>query len=133
MKLKAVALACTLGVISTGFAATSHSHATAKGKSGFIPGCEVTIKNYSTTYYADVYATFDDSGTDRFVINPYPYDIPHTINMYYDGYCHAGIPYLEIHARYGVYDYIVYSGYAQTNGPAIVINSIGNKVKAVKE
>ncbi|MBA4696846.1 MAG: hypothetical protein H2069_05640 [Legionella sp.] len=51
--------------------------------------CEITILNYTYESF-DVYGRFDDgSALESFRI--YPKDEPHYINLYYYGYCHAGM------------------------------------------
>ncbi|KTD16565.1 hypothetical protein [Legionella jordanis] len=127
MKLKSLLFVCCFGLLTSAFADNHHFHPQAnkaeanaaaakptdKAK---LPGyCEIEIIN-SSFDDVRVYGVFDDGTT----LNPfsiYSYEAPHYIDLFYYGYCHAGMN-LWIDTYSG---YRVYAGYTYTNSTVRIV------------
>lgn len=109
MKFKFALSILLFGFASLLFAGNYHSHPAPQNQQQDAgekrtPGyCEVEIINNSYDIMK-VFATFDDLSGTQFDI--YPFEAPHTISLYYYGYCHSNV-YLEVLAPY----YRAYAGY----------------------
>lgn len=113
MKLKSLLFVCCFGLLSTAFADNRHVHpqanANAVVESKVAPKpataagyCEIEIINRS---YDDVrvYGIFDD-GSAMAPFDIYRYETPHYIDLFYYGYCHAGMNlYIDTFSGYRVF------------------------------
>ena len=132
MKFISLVLVCCLGFFTSAFADNRHIHpqangadkkATAKGAMG-VGFCEIEILNRS---YDDirVFGVFDD-GTSMEPFSVYRYEGPHFIDLFYYGYCHAGMN-LYINTFNG---FPVYSGYIPVHSTVDLVPSFGKTLKA---
>ena len=132
MKIKSVLLGLCISLCSTVFASNMHKHPedktvekTSKEQTMKSPGyCEIEIINRSFDNVT-VSGMFDD-GYSMLPFTVYSFGMPQYIDMYYYGYCHAGMS-LFIDAWSG---YRVYAGYTQTNTTIHVVPYLTNQLKA---
>lgn len=135
MKIKSLLFVCCLGLLNTSFADNRHLHPQANTpantsntqtnqKQARMPGyCEIEIINNS---YSDlrINGVFDD-GTSLTPFNIYRYEGPHYVDLFYYGYCHAGMNlYIDTFSGYHVY-----AGYTYTNSTVRVVPYLTNQVK----
>jgi hypothetical protein len=133
MKIKALLFACCLGLLSSGYADNRHAHSQANNtnadvktaaKGAMTPGfCEIEIINDS---FDDVHVSgvFDD-GEVLIPFNIYSFAGPHYIDLFYDGYCHAGMT-LYVDTFSGSR---VYAGYTPIHSTIHVVPFLGNQAK----
>ena len=132
MKIKAVVLVLCVSLCSTVFASNMHPHPedkaankTSKEQAIKSPGyCEIELIN-SSYDNVTVSGVFDD-GLSLATFSMYSFGMPQYIDMYYYGYCHAGMS-LYIDTWSG---YRIFAGYAQTNTTIRVVPYLANQLKA---
>lgn len=115
MKLRSLLFVCCLGLFTSAFAENHHFHPqannpNAKGTDAKVavkaiqyPGyCQIeVVNNYSD--HVVVYGVFDD-GTPLKPFNIYMYEIPHYVDLYYYGACHAGMKiYIDSFGGYSLF------------------------------
>ncbi|CEK11347.1 hypothetical protein [Legionella hackeliae] len=136
MKLKSLLFVCCLGLLTSAFAENRHFHpqannptakaadAKSAAKSAKLPGyCEIEIIN-SSYDNVRVYGIFDD-GTTLTPFNIYRYEGPHYVDLFYYGYCHAGMNlYIDTFSGYRIY-----SGYTYVNHTVQIVPYLTNKAK----
>lgn len=134
MKINCFMLGACLSLMSffgSAIADTKHHHDTFTENGGkplvgvSSYNCNIRILNQSFDKL-EIQGIFDDgSRLSSFVI--YPYEPAHEINLFYYGYCHAGMD-LYIDTIQG---YRVYGGYTRVNNTIrIVPHSVGLKATA---
>jgi hypothetical protein len=121
MKLKSLLFVCCLSLLTSAFAENRHLHPQASNSSAKTaaakpidkransPGyCEIEIIN-SSYDHVRVYGVFDDGATLT-PFNVYSFGSPHYIDLYYYGYCHAGMNvWIDTFSGYRVYDRYTFS------------------------
>ena len=134
MRLKSLFLGLCIGVFSTVHAANTHLHPQANDAdkkvsatqgSKTVNFCGIEISNTSN-YTVHVSGVFDDN-TRLDDFNVYPYEVPHFIDLYYYGYCHASM-YIRIQSNVYPY-YILYDGQAPVGTTLRVVDSLANALK----
>ncbi|KTD18846.1 Uncharacterised protein [Legionella lansingensis] len=136
MKLKSLLFVCCLGLLTSAFADNRHLHPQANSptantagaksvaKGAKLPGyCEIEIIN-SSYDHVRVYGVFDD-GKSLTPFNVYSYEGPHYIDLFYYGYCHAGMN-LWIDTFSG---YRIYGGYTYVNSTVRVVPYLNKQLK----
>lgn len=139
MKFKSLVFVCCLGLLSSAFAGNSrHVHpqtnsndgqkqAQSLKKGAQLPGyCEIEIVNQSG-HDIKVYGVFDD----RVPLAPfqiYAYEAPHYIDLFYNGYCHAGMD-LYIDSWDWPLWYRIYSSWTPVGTSIYAVPYLANQTK----
>jgi hypothetical protein len=133
MKIKSMLFVCCLGLLSSSFADNRHVHpqknnlntsVQAATKGALTPGfCEIEIINNSFDNVR-VSGVFDD-GDPILPFNMYSFEAPHYVDLFYDGYCHAGMTlYIDTFSGYRVY-----AGYTPTHSTVTVAAALTKQPK----
>lgn len=134
MKLKSLLFAVCFSLIGQVFADNVHLNPNAKAtdqnkksvsKAAMYPGCEIQIINdsYNDVY---VYGVFDDYAQVNFPI--YAREFPHYIDLFYNGWCHAGMN-IRIDSLQFPYQ-TIYSYWTSVNSTIRIIPYLKNGIKA---
>lgn len=131
MKFKSLLFVCCLGLLSSAFADNRYFHpqantadAKSTDKKVRSPGfCEIEIRNFS---YDDVVVSgYYDDGKPRTPLNVYRNGSPLYLDLYYYGYCHAGMTlYIDTFSGYRVY-----AGYTPVQSTVDVVPGLANQLK----
>jgi hypothetical protein len=135
MKIKSLLFVCCLGLLSSSFADNRHVHPQKNNpnpktnvqtapKGNLAPGfCEIEIINNS---FDDVRVSgvFDD-GAPIDPFNIYSFEAPHYVDLFYSGYCHAGMTlYVDTFSGYRVY-----AGYTPTQSTVTIVPFLAKQPK----
>jgi hypothetical protein len=138
MKLKSLIFVCCLSLLSSAFADNRHIHPNSNSnandnkaqvvkKGAQYPGfCEIEIINQSGSDIR-VSGYFDD-GLPLNAFTVYSYERPHYIDLFYYGYCHAGMN-LNVDIWSWPLWYREYSSYTPVGTTITAIPYMTNQVK----